>query len=112
MKIEFSDDFERWFGSLTDKPKKRIVKIVDMLEMMGQGLLGTKYAKSIVNSADLFELVIQVSGQPYRVLYGIIAEDGAVLLIGGNKKGDDRFYDREVPRAEAMLARWRDGDGE
>jgi len=60
--IEFTDEFEEWFNSLADKPRKRVTKIIDMLDMMGQGLLGTKYAKSIVGSENLFELVIQVGG--------------------------------------------------
>lgn len=105
MDIEFTDEFEEWYVDLGSKRQERVTKIVDMLDMMGQGLLGTKYAKKIVNSESLFELVIQISGQPYRVLYGLTA-DVAVLLIGANKKGDDRFFQREVPRAEAMLEQW------
>jgi len=106
MDIEFTDDFEKWFNSLAEKPRKRATKIIDMLEMMGQGLLGTKYAKSIVGSENLFELVIQAGGQPYRVLYGVINDVAILLLIGGNKKGDNRFYKREIPRAEALLSDW------
>lgn len=106
MDIKLTDDFEQWFNGLSSKARARIAKIVDMLEMMGQGLLGTKYAKSIVGSDGLYELVIQISGEPYRVLYGEITDDEVVLLIGGNKKGDDRFYEREIPRAEAALEEW------
>lgn len=85
MRVEFSNEFEDWFNALNQKTNERVVKIIDMLEMMGQGLVGTKYAKSIVGSRDIFELVIQTSGQPYRVLYGLINESAVVLLIGGNK---------------------------
>lgn len=106
MDIKLTAEFEQWFNELSPKTQKRVAKIVDMLEMMGQGLLGTKYAKSIVGADEIFETVVQVSGQPYRVLYGEIADDEVVLLIGGNKKGDDRFYKREVRRAEAMLEEW------
>jgi hypothetical protein len=30
----------------------------------------------------------------------------AVLLIGGDKAGDDRFYDRLIPLAERIWARY------
>lgn len=107
MQIELTDEFEDWYAALGDKQRERITKIVDMLQMKGRGLLGTKYAKAIVGSKSVFELVIQISGQPFRVLYGYVG-DGAVLLIGGNKKGDDRFYQREVPRAERLLENWEE----
>jgi hypothetical protein len=106
VNIEFTDEFEVWFVALSRKKQKRVAKIIDMLEMMDQGLLGTRYAKSIVGTDGLFELVIQISGQPYRILYATVSDHGVVLLIGGNKKGDDRFYQREIPRAEALLLRW------
>jgi hypothetical protein len=30
----------------------------------------------------------------------------AVLLLGGDKTGDDRFYEGEIPRAEAIYAQF------
>ena len=29
----------------------------------------------------------------------------AILLVGGNKGGDDRFYDRYIPIADALYAK-------
>ena len=30
----------------------------------------------------------------------------AVLLLGGDKAGNDRFYDQVIPRAEALWERY------
>jgi len=37
-----------------------------------------------------------------RVLYAFDPRRQAVLLIGGDKTGDGRFYERMVPKAEAI----------
>ncbi len=48
------------------------------------------------------ELRIQHQGEPYRVLYAFDPLRSAILLIGGNKTGDDRWYDRVVPVADRL----------
>jgi hypothetical protein len=41
-----------------------------------------------------------------RVLYAFDPQRDAVLLVGGDKTGDDRFYETYVPRAELIWARY------
>jgi len=48
------------------------------------------------------ELRIQHCGRPYRTLYAFDPLPVAVLLIGGDKTGDDRWYDRHVPIADRL----------
>ena len=48
------------------------------------------------------ELRIQSQGEPLRVFYAFDPRRTAILLIGGNKAGDDRFYDRMVPLADEL----------
>jgi hypothetical protein len=48
------------------------------------------------------ELRIQHRGEPYRVLYAFDPRRTAILLIGGRKTGDDRWYRRFVPLADAL----------
>jgi hypothetical protein len=33
----------------------------------------------------------------------------AVLLLGGDKTGDDRFYERMIPQSEGLLAEYLAG---
>jgi hypothetical protein len=42
-------------------------------------------------------LRVQHRGEPYRVFYAFDPRRSAILLIGGNKTGDDQFYERMVP---------------
>jgi hypothetical protein len=48
------------------------------------------------------ELRIQHKGEPYRVLYAFDPRRTAILLIGGNKGGNDRWYEEFVPRADKL----------
>ncbi|GAG42999.1 unnamed protein product, partial [marine sediment metagenome] len=46
------------------------------------------------------ELRVQHQGEPYRVLYAFDPRRVAILLVGGCKTGDDRWYDKFVPVAD------------
>ena len=48
------------------------------------------------------ELRIQHQGRPYRLLYAFDPKRAAVLLIGGDKTGADRWYDISVPLADRL----------
>ena len=45
---------------------------------------------------------IQFEGRPYRVLYAFDPRRTAILLLGGDKTGDQRWYEVNVSRADAL----------
>jgi hypothetical protein len=48
------------------------------------------------------ELRIQHKGEPYRLLYAFDPRRVAILLLGGNKGGSDRWYEENIPRADKL----------
>ncbi len=48
------------------------------------------------------ELRAQAAGRPLRVLYAFDPRRMAILLIGGDKTGIDRFYGEYVPWADRL----------
>jgi len=48
------------------------------------------------------ELRVQSGGKPIRVFYAFDPRRTAILLLGGDKTGDDRFYDRMIPAADKL----------
>jgi len=48
------------------------------------------------------ELRIQHAGNPFRVLYAFDPRRTAILLLGGNKSGNDRWYEEYVPIADKL----------
>ena len=49
------------------------------------------------------ELRIQHGGRPYRVLYAFDPTRTAILLIGGDKTGNERWYQTFVPIADRIF---------
>ncbi len=45
---------------------------------------------------------MQHEGRPYRILYAFDPRRFAILLIGGDKTGNDRRYDVHVPMADKL----------
>ncbi len=48
------------------------------------------------------ELRVQRSGRPIRIFYAFDPRRMAILLIGGDKTGNDRFYEIFVPKADEL----------
>ena len=48
------------------------------------------------------ELCVQSGGNPVRVFYAFDPRRTAILLIGGDKTGDDRFYAQYIPVADML----------
>jgi hypothetical protein len=48
------------------------------------------------------ELRIQHQGEPYRVLYAFDPRRSAILLCGGSKAADKRWYTVNVPLADRL----------
>ncbi len=48
------------------------------------------------------ELRTQHQGQPLRTFFAFDPRRNAILLIGGDKTGDKRFYQRMIPEADRL----------
>ena len=48
------------------------------------------------------ELRTQSGGKPLRTFFAFDPRRSAILLIGGDKTGDKRYYDRMVPIADDL----------
>lgn len=101
-----SPEFAAWFQAESVEVQNRIAASLRALEEFGPGL-GRPYVDTLKGSrvANLKELRVSVTGAPYRILFAFDPARQAVLLCGGDKAGDRRFYDRMIPLAEAILAR-------
>jgi hypothetical protein len=103
IEIVVTDEFVQWWESLDEDEQISVRSLVDLLENLGV-TLEFPYSTAIVQSRKLRELRIQHAGRPYRVLYAFDPARKAVLLVGGNKTGNDRWYEEYVPWAERIFA--------
>ena len=104
--VEFSDEFGEWWGELTPAEQESVDYSVSLLQELGPALkMPHSSGIEMSRHAHMRELRIQHEGRPYRVLYGFDPRRTALLLIGGNKTGNDRWYERYVPLADAIYDR-------
>jgi len=102
--VEFTDEFEVWWDTLTEAAQISVNAKVFMLETLGPNL-GHPHSSAVKGSQySLRELRIQHQGRPLRVLYVFDPRRLVLLLIGGDKTGDDRWYDKFVPLAEKIYS--------
>ena len=101
--VEYTDEFGDWWNGLTEAEQESVDASVHLLEERGPRL-GHPHSSGIARSKHphMRELRIQHRGRPYRVLYAFDPRRAAILLIGGNKTGNDRWYKEYVPRADRL----------
>ena len=101
--IEYTDEFKEWWDTLTDDQQEDLVASVELLRNLGPALprphadvvKGSKYP-------NMKELRTQSQGKPLRTLFAFDPRRCAILLIGGDKTGDKRFYEKMVPIADKL----------
>ncbi len=101
--IEYTDGFGCWWDGLSVSEQVSIDAVVQLLEEHGTHL-GFPHSSGINGSrhAHMRELRIQHQGRPYRVLYAFNPVRNAILLLGGDKTGQDRWYKIYVPIADRL----------
>lgn len=101
--VEYTDEFGHWWEQLDEAEQISVDAYVGLLEKNGPALR-YPYCSGILGSrhAHMRELRIQHAGRPYRVLYAFDPFRHAILLIGGDKTGNQRWYEQYVPLADKL----------
>lgn len=76
------------------------MRVVDLLEQLGVAL-PHPYSSAIKGTRYAFR-ELRASNPPLRIFYAFDPKRDAVLLIGGDKTGNPRFYDEMVAKAERI----------
>ena len=104
--VEFSDEFGEWWSSLTAAEQKSVDFTVSLLQQVGPTLkMPHSSGVEMSRHRHMRELRIQHEGRPYRVLYAFDPRRAALLLIGGDKTGNNRWYEEYVPLADSIYDR-------
>ncbi len=99
-----TDEFQAWFLDLSAEQQASVVNVVRKLEIAGVAL-GRPHTGHLEGTKEpLRELRPKQGRSPLRIVYAFDPRRRAVLLIGGDKSGDRKFYARLIPLAERL---WR-----
>ena len=101
--VEYTDEFGDWWTGLDEAQQDRLAATVMLLAEHGPAL-PFPHCSGINGSrhAHMRELRVQSGGNPLRVFYAFDPRRAAILLIGGDKTGRDRFYEEYVPLADDL----------
>lgn len=101
--VEYTDELEQWWNVLTEAEQESVDAAVRLLEEKGPQLR-FPHSSGIEGSRHehMRELRVPHEGRPYRVLYAFDPRRCAILLIGGDKTGDDRWYEKQIPVADRL----------
>lgn len=101
--VEYTDAFGQWWSELDEAEQESVAASVMLLEALGPGL-SRPHADTVKGSkhTNMKELRTQHQGRPLRTLFAFDPRRCAILLIGGDKTGDTRFYDRLIPVADRL----------
>ncbi len=101
--VEFTDEFGQWWMTLSESQQDDVAYTVSLLTELGPSL-GFPHSSKVRSSrhSGMRELRIQSGGRPLRTLYIFDPLRTAILLIGGDKTGNGRWYEQFVPVADRI----------
>ena len=101
--VEYTNEFGDWWTELAESEQEDVATVGELLMEYGPGL-PFPYSSAVVGSrhSQMRELRVQSGGRPIRIFYAFDPRRSAILLIGGDKTGDDLFYRRYVPLADKL----------
>lgn len=99
--VLFQTDFEQWFFEQEEAIQDTILAHLTVLKELGPAL-GRPSVDTLKNTKlpNLKELRIQHNGSPWRILFAFDPKRQAILLVGGNKQSDNRWYKKAIALAE------------
>ena len=102
--VEYTDEFEAWWDSLSAEEQEEIAAKVELLEERGP-TLGRPHADVITTSrhSNMKELRGKLNERYLRVLFAFDPRRTAILLLGGDKTEDVTWYDTFVPIADGLF---------
>jgi hypothetical protein len=104
--VQFDEDFLLWFNGLVEPLQDEILAHANVLRERGPQL-GRPYVDTVEDSdfTNMKELRVQFRGDPWRILFAFDPNRAAILLVGGNKRGNKRWYKKHLPIADERFKR-------
>lgn len=100
--VVVTDEYEAWYAALDAAEQATVINVVTKLELMGYELSSPHSSALEGTDLPLRELRPKQGRSPLRIIYAFDPARQAVLLIGGDKAGDSKFYRRMIKQAEQI----------
>lgn len=97
----YHNEFIAWLDSQNEKLQDETLAHLEMLKAAGP-LLGRPHSDTLKGSSlsNLKELRFKFQRKPIRILYLFDPERRGIILLGGDKSKNKRWYETNIPIAE------------
>jgi hypothetical protein len=104
MEVIATDEFRAWYedDELDGQIHDAVYEIVELLANEGVGLKFPYQSALRGSKHGCRELRKSAGKHELRIAYRFDANRDAVVLLAGDKDGDDRFYEWFVPKADQI----------
>lgn len=100
------DEVEQWYFTLDRDAMAAVTGAIDLLELEGP-TLGRPIVDKVKGSKFHSMKELRPAGTSIRVLFIFDPARQAILLLGGDKAGNwKRWYERNIPIADARFESW------
>lgn len=101
--VEYTDQFEEWWETLTDREQDSVTSAVEALELHGPSL-GRPFVDRIESSRHQNMKELRPQRGNIRILFAFDPRRVAILLIGGDKTGRwQEWYRVMIPIADRLF---------
>ena len=104
--VEVTEEFAAWWRAPPARAQETIAHDVEVLRAVGPAL-GRPWVDAVKGSrhANMKELRTAFGRSAFRILFAFDPRRTAILIVGGDKAGEPRFYRRMVREADAIYDR-------
>ncbi|MBW4570310.1 MAG: type II toxin-antitoxin system RelE/ParE family toxin [Tolypothrix carrinoi HA7290-LM1] len=105
--IIFDPDLRIWFYQQEQGFQDETFAVLSVLAECGP-TLGRPRVDTLEGSCfnNMKELRIQYKGEPWRILFAFDPKRQAILLVGGNKSSNKRWYKENMPIADKRYEKY------
>jgi len=106
VQVIYTDEFRKWMHSNNKVVQIKLIMVIGILRQHGvttpfpysSRLFGTQY--------NFRELRAEVNDRAYRMIYTFDPKRNAVMLLGGDKTGEKRWYEKSIAKAEKLYEKY------
>ena len=101
--VEFTNEFRAWWDTLTERQQEDVAASVQLLMEHGPQRR-FPHSSGVEGSTHTHrrELRVQSGSRPLRIFYAFDPRRTAILLVEGDKTGDEQFYETFIPVADRL----------
>lgn len=101
--LVYLKEFESWLDSQAEDLQDETLAHLELLKKIGP-VLSRPHADTLKGSkiSNLKELRFTFVGAPIRILYAFDPNQHGVIILGGDKSGDKRWYEVNISKAEKL----------